>query len=83
MIDIARYKEECYDVVGAIHCVKKELGAGLNEKIHQEGMAIELTESGIPFEREKTIHCVTDEILNSEGRRIRDKYLDPIYHRHD
>ena len=153
MIDIARYKEECYDVVGAIHSVKKELGAGLNEKIYQEGLAIELTELGIPFEKERAIHPVyrgkvmesifyldffckgtvivelkavnalckehraqlfnymhlvkpmvgvllnfapvyaeieryyyddeTDEILNSEGRRIRDKYIDPIYHRHE
>lgn len=56
MVDIVRYKEECYDVVGALYNVKKELGAGLNEKIYQEGLALELTLQGIPFEREKNVH---------------------------
>ena len=33
MVDIAKYKDECYDVMGAIYNVKKELGPGLNEKV--------------------------------------------------
>lgn len=154
MIDLSLYKEECYDVVGALYNVKKELGAGLNEKIYQEGLSIELTQMEIPFEREKAIHPVyrgkamesifyldflckgtvivelkavnalckehraqlfnymhlvkpmvgvlvnfapvyteieryyydreSDEIVNNEGRRIKDKYMeDTIYHRHN
>lgn len=58
MIDISTYKNECYDVVGAIYNVKKELGPGLNEKIYQEGLSIELTALGIPFEREKLVHPI-------------------------
>ena len=56
MIDIAKYKEECYDVMGAIYNVKNELGPGLNEKIYQEGLSIELNALNIPFEREKPVH---------------------------
>jgi GxxExxY protein len=56
MIDIVKYKDVCFDVVGAIYNVKKELGPGLNEKIYQEGLAIELAVQGIEYEREKVVH---------------------------
>ena len=52
MINIAALKEEMYDVIGAIHEVHRELGAGLNEYCYQEGMQLQLEESGIPFQRE-------------------------------
>lgn len=58
MVDIAKYKDECYDVMGAIYNVKKELGPGLNEKIYQEGLTMELSLQKIPFEREKPIHPI-------------------------
>ena len=58
MIDIKQYKELCFDVVGAIHNVKRELGPGLNEKIYQEGLALELAMQNISFEREKIVHPV-------------------------
>ena len=35
MIDTIKYKQHIYDVVGAIHEVHKELGAGLNEYCYQ------------------------------------------------
>ncbi len=56
MIDIARHKEHIYDVVGALYEVHKELGAGLNEYCYQEGLQIQLEESGIPFRRELKFH---------------------------
>ena len=56
MIDIIAYKKHLYDVVGAIHEVHKELGAGLNEYCYQEGMQLQLEESGIPYEREASFH---------------------------
>ena len=58
MVDIAKYKDECYDVMGAIYNVKKELGPGLNEKVYQEGFAMELSMDNIPFERELAVHPV-------------------------
>ena len=52
MKDLAKYKELMYDVVGAIHEVHKELGAGLNEICYQEGLEIQLIEQDIPYGRE-------------------------------
>ena len=51
MINTAEYKKHIYDVVGAIHEVHKELGPGLNEKVYQEGLQLELTERNNPFKK--------------------------------
>ena len=56
MIDIIKYKEHIYDIVGALHEVHKELGAGLNEYCYQEGLQMQLEESGIPYKRELSFH---------------------------
>ena len=53
MVDIAKCKEHIYDIVGALYEVHKELGAGLNEYCYQEAFAVELSDRGIPFERDK------------------------------
>lgn len=42
-----------YPVVGSIYAVHSELGPGLNEYVYQEGLAMQLEEDGIEFEREK------------------------------
>ena len=56
MIDIGSLKKHIFDVVGALHEVHKELGAGLNEYCYQEGLQLQLQESGIPFQRELLFH---------------------------
>jgi GxxExxY protein len=56
MMNIDSLKRHSYDVIGAIHEVHKELGPGLNEKIYQEGLQIELTERNTPFSKELTFH---------------------------
>ena len=48
-------KEITYPIVGMIYDVHTELGPGLNEYIYQEGLAMQLTEEEVPFEREKEI----------------------------
>lgn len=69
MIEIAKYKELMYDVIGAIHEVHKELGAGLNEFCYQEGLAMQLTEDNIPFERELSFHpTYHGKLMNAEYR---------------
>ena len=47
-----------YDIVGAAQEVHKTLGRGLSEPIYQEALAIEMTERGMEFVREKqlTLH---------------------------
>lgn len=56
MINIDYYKKYMYDVIGAIHEVHCELGAGLNESCYQEGLQIQLQEQGVPFLREQSFH---------------------------
>ncbi len=58
MIDIKHLKTHLYDVIGAIHEVHRELGAGINEYCYQEGLEMELNERGIPYQREASFHPV-------------------------
>ena len=58
MIDVKQLKTHLYDVIGAIHEVHHELGAGINEYCYQEGLEMELIERGIPYQREATFHPV-------------------------
>lgn len=58
-----------YDVVGSIHEVHKELGAGLNEFCYQEGLAMQLSEDNIQFEREMSFHpTYHGNVMNAEYR---------------
>ena len=58
MINVTELKAHMYDVIGAIHEVHSELGAGLNEVCYQEGFQIQLEELGIPYTREQSFHPV-------------------------
>ncbi|MCQ2273873.1 MAG: GxxExxY protein [Bacteroidales bacterium] len=49
------YKEESYQIIGALFEVHKQLGCGFLEKIYQEALALEFSQRGIPFEREKKL----------------------------
>lgn len=51
-------KQECYNIVGACMAVHRELGHGFLESVYQEALAIELTRSSIPFEREKELSII-------------------------
>ena len=56
MIELSKLKAQVYEVIGAIHEVHNELGAGLNEYCYQEGLQMQLDEQGITYERELTFH---------------------------
>ena len=56
MIDIEALKDYAYDTIEAIHEVHKELGPGLNEKIYQEGLQLELSERNIPYKKDLAFH---------------------------
>ena len=58
MIDIKALKEHIYDVIGAIHEVKKGMGPGLNEYCYQEALQLQLEYNKIPFIKEQSFHPV-------------------------
>lgn len=43
------YKEECYQIQGAVFEVYREMGCGFLEAVYQECMSRELSKRGIPF----------------------------------
>jgi GxxExxY protein len=51
--DLDILKSMMFPIIGAIYEVHKELGPGLNEYVYQEGLAMQLVEDGIGFEKEK------------------------------
>lgn len=56
MMDTSFYKVYMYDVIGAIHEVHKELGAGLKEVCYQEAFEMELKERDLSYYREMSFH---------------------------
>ena len=59
-----------YPVVGSIYAVHSELGPGLNEYVYQEGLAMQLEEDGIEFEREKDFSPVYHNRLMAAKYRL-------------
>lgn len=58
-----------YPIIGAIYEVHKELGPGLNEYVYQEGLAMQLEEEVIPYEREKEYTPIYhDRMMNAKYR---------------
>ena len=43
------YKNECYEIQGAVFEVYKEIGAGFLESVYQECLEVELGIRGIAF----------------------------------
>lgn len=67
--DMDTYKSLLYPVIGAVYAVHAELGPGLNEYVYQEGLAIQLAEDGIAFEREKEFRPMyRDQVMNAKYR---------------
>ena len=50
------YQKLTDKILKAAYQVHKELGCGFLEKVYQEALAIQMTEMGIPFEREKRLN---------------------------
>lgn len=54
--DIKVLKEHMFDVISAMQVMRRDLGPGLNEYCYQEGLALQLTEQNIPFQKEMSFH---------------------------
>ena len=55
--------KDIYDVVGAAMEVYNTLGRGMSELIYQEALALEMTQRGMAFEREKKLQLYYKNIL--------------------
>ena len=67
-MDIKRYKEIVYKVIGAAMTVHKELGYGLQEAIYNEALCMELRDRKIQAESEVELLCFY------KGRQLQKKY---------
>ena len=52
------YKEETYNIRGAIFAVHKEMGCGYLERVYQDALEYEFKLRNIPYEREKKIQIM-------------------------
>jgi len=69
MVDTTFVKGYLYGIIGVLYEVHKELGPGLNEKVYQEGVMLELKASKIPFLREYSFHPLyKGKVMNSDFR---------------
>lgn len=67
-MDIKRYKETVYEVIGAAMAVHTELGYGLQEGIYNESLCLELQDRHIDAESEVELLCYY------KGRQLQKKY---------
>jgi len=63
------YKEECYQIQGAIIDVHKEMGSGFLAEVYQECMERELALRQIPFESQKYLE------LFYKGKPLSKRYV--------
>ena len=55
MLDLSKYSNKVYKIIGAAMTVHSELNWGLLEAVYQEALHLELLDCGIENEREKEI----------------------------
>lgn len=62
------YKEECYEIQGAVFEVYREMGCGFLEAVYQECLERELAEHHIPFVSQPEL------TLRYKGSELKQKY---------
>lgn len=63
------FKEECYEIQGAIFEVYKEMGCGFLEAVYQECLEKELAKCDIPFQPQVKLH------LDYKGEPLKQTYI--------
>ena len=63
------YREECYQIQGAVFEVYREMGCGFLEAVYQECMEKELSKRGIPFVSQPELK------LSYKGEPLRQIYI--------
>jgi GxxExxY protein len=63
------YREECYQIQGAVFEVYREMGCGFLEGVYQECLEKELSKRGIPFVAQQELK------LTYKGEPLRQAYI--------
>jgi GxxExxY protein len=63
------YREECYQIQGAVFDVYREMGCGFMEAVYQECLGKELSKRGIPFVAQQELR------LFYKGEPLRQTYI--------
>jgi len=63
------YREECYQIQGAVFEVYREMGCGFLEGVYQECLEKELSKRGIPFVAQQELK------LSYKGEPLRQTYI--------
>ncbi|WP_051566915.1 GxxExxY protein [Herminiimonas sp. CN] len=63
------YKEECYQIQGAVFDVYREMGCGFLEAVYQECLSKEFSKRGIPFASHQELR------LFYKGEALRQTYI--------
>jgi len=71
-----RYREECYQIQGAVFGVYREMGCGFLEAVYQECLGKEFLKRGIPFVEHQELK------LHYKGETLRQTYV-PDFICHD
>lgn len=69
-MDVSKYQETIYKVVGAAMEVHNELGYGLLEPIYNEALSMELNTRGVSSESEKFLPCYYKNALMKKTYRM-------------
>jgi len=67
--------KDIYDVVGAAQEVHSTLGRGMNERVYQEALAVEMKQRGMDFQREKHLN------IRYKGVRLDMTYIADFYYK--
>lgn len=67
MVDLI-YKDEVFEIQGAVFEVYKNLGAGFLENVYQEALELELDARGIPFRSQAEIE------IRYKGKVLKQRY---------
>ena len=62
------FKEECYQIQGAVFEVYREMGSGFLEAVYQECLEKELSKNGVPFVSQQEL------MLSYKGESLRQTY---------
>ncbi len=62
------YKDECYQIQGAIFEVYREMGAGFLESVYQECLEKELSDHGVPYVSQPELELIY------KGESLKQKY---------